>query len=78
MKSRKRLDIALDVLEAIRRHDDRFILFAKTKMPWEYPWIWRRPGELEQTQAALERIQNAPLLRARSCSTSSVRTSGPG
>ncbi len=62
-EARKRLDIALDVLEAIRRHDDRFILFAKTKMPWEYPWIWRRPGEIEQTQAALQRIQNAPRLQ---------------
>ena len=38
-------------------------LFAKTKMPWEYPWIWRRPGEIEQTQAALQRIQNAPRLQ---------------
>jgi glycosyltransferase involved in cell wall biosynthesis len=62
-ESRKRLDIALDVLEAVRRDDDRFMLFAKTKMPWEYSWIWRRPGEAEHSQATLRRIQGDPLLR---------------
>jgi glycosyltransferase involved in cell wall biosynthesis len=39
------------------------VLFAKTKMPWEYPWVWARPGEPEQTHATLHRIQNARLLR---------------
>ena len=62
-ESRKRFDIALDVLESVRRRDDRFMLFAKTKMPWEYSWIWRRPGEMQQTQSYLRRIQNAPRLR---------------
>ena len=62
-ESRKRFDIALDILEAVRREDDRFVLFAKTKLPWEYPWIWARPGEHEQTHATLDRIQNARLLR---------------
>jgi glycosyltransferase involved in cell wall biosynthesis len=62
-ESRKRLDIALDVLERVRERDDRFMLFAKTKMPWEYDWIWRRPGEPEQTRAVLDRVQNVPRLR---------------
>lgn len=62
-ESRKRLDIALDVLESVRRRDERFMLFAKTKMPWEYDWIWRRPGEIEATQSALQRIQKSPRLR---------------
>ena len=62
-ESRKRFDFALDVLESVRSRDDRFMLFAKTKMPWEYSWIWQRPGEIQQTQAYLQRIQNAPRLR---------------
>ena len=62
-ESRKQFDIALDVLDSVRRRDDRFMLFAKTKMPWQYSWIWRRPGEIERTQEYLERIQNVPRLR---------------
>jgi glycosyltransferase involved in cell wall biosynthesis len=62
-ESRKRFDIALDVVEAVRRRDERFVLFAKTKMPWEYPWIYRRPGEPEHARAVLRRIQGSPGLR---------------
>lgn len=60
---RKRFDLALDVLEEVRRHDRRFLLFAKTKMPWDYSWIWRRPGEPETTDAYLRRIQVSEGLR---------------
>jgi glycosyltransferase involved in cell wall biosynthesis len=62
-EARKRFDLALDVIEEVRRHDERFRLFAKTKMPWEYSWIWRRPGEPETTDAYLRRIQASPRLR---------------
>ena len=60
---RKRFDLALDVLEEVRRHDPRFRLFAKTKMPWDYPWIWRREGEPQTTDAYLRRIQVSDRLR---------------
>ena len=60
----------------IRRHDDRFILFAKSKMPWEYPWIWRRPGEQRTDSRRRSGGSRTPRgCRARSCSTSSVPTS---
>jgi glycosyltransferase involved in cell wall biosynthesis len=62
-ETRKRFDLALDVLEQVRRHDPRFRLFAKTKMPWDYAWIWRRPGEPEATDAYLRRIQVTEKLR---------------
>ena len=62
-ETRKRFDLALDVLEEVRRHDPRFRLFAKTKMPWDYAWIWRRPGEPETTDAYLRRIQVSERLR---------------
>ncbi len=62
-ESRKRFDLALDVLEEVRRHDERYLLFAKTKMPWDYGWIWRRPGEPEHIDQSLRRIQTAPRLR---------------
>jgi glycosyltransferase involved in cell wall biosynthesis len=32
-------------------------------MPWDYAWIWRRPGEPETTDAYLRRIQVSERLR---------------
>ncbi|HEY6295259.1 MAG TPA: glycosyltransferase family 1 protein, partial [Streptosporangiaceae bacterium] len=43
--SRKRLDLALDVLEELRREDDRYLLFVKSGMPWEHWWVWQNPAE---------------------------------
>ncbi|HEX6867306.1 MAG TPA: glycosyltransferase [Candidatus Limnocylindrales bacterium] len=59
---RKRFDLALDILEQLRREDDRFVLFAKTKMPWEYAHIWARPDEVEHARSVMARIQTSPLL----------------
>jgi glycosyltransferase involved in cell wall biosynthesis len=61
--SRKRLDLALDVLEELRRDDDRYLLYVKSSMPWEHWWIWQLPTEREHYSAALRRVQRSPLLR---------------
>jgi glycosyltransferase involved in cell wall biosynthesis len=61
--SRKRLDLALDVLEELRRDDDRYLLYVKSGMPWDLWWIWRKPEERGHYVAALHRIQRSPLLR---------------
>jgi glycosyltransferase involved in cell wall biosynthesis len=61
--SRKRLDLALDVLEELRREDDRYLLFIKSGMPWEHWWVWQNPAEREHYATALRRIQRSPLLR---------------
>jgi glycosyltransferase involved in cell wall biosynthesis len=61
--SRKRLDLALDVLEELRRTDERYQLFVKSKMPWELWWVWKNPAEREHYQDALRRVQRSPLLR---------------
>ncbi len=61
--SRKRLDLALDVLEEVRRADDRYLLFIKSGMPWEHWWVWQNPAEREHNAAALRRVQRSPLLR---------------
>lgn len=60
---RKRLDVALDVLEVLRRNDPRYVLFAKTKMPWDYWWIWKRDEERAHLDAAFKRIQQSPMLQ---------------
>jgi glycosyltransferase involved in cell wall biosynthesis len=61
--SRKRLDLALDVLEELRRDDDRYLLYVKSGMPWELWWVWQNPAEREHYSAALRRVQRSPLLR---------------
>lgn len=55
--SRKRLDLGLDVLAALRRRDPRYTLRVKSKLPWEYWWIWKKDEERDHYTAALRRIR---------------------
>ncbi|MGE5292330.1 MAG: hypothetical protein ACM3ML_35115 [Micromonosporaceae bacterium] len=61
--SRKRLDLALDVLAELRRDDERFMLFVKSTMPWDHWWIWKKADERAHYEQAAHRIQRDPLLR---------------
>ncbi len=61
--SRKRLDRALDVLSSLRRRDDRFLLFVKSKYPWDYWWIWNKEEERDHYEAVLNRVRRDPSLR---------------
>ena len=61
--SRKRVDLALDVLAELRRDDERYMLYVKSGMPWDHWWIWQKPEERGHYAAALHRIQRSPLLR---------------
>jgi glycosyltransferase involved in cell wall biosynthesis len=60
---RKRLDLALDVLEELRRDDDRYQLFVKSGMPWELWWVWSHQEERQHYFDAFRRVQRSPLLR---------------
>jgi glycosyltransferase involved in cell wall biosynthesis len=60
--SRKRLDLAVDVLEELRLRDPRFTLFVKSKLPWEYWWIWKRREERRYFERLFQRIRRSPLL----------------
>jgi glycosyltransferase involved in cell wall biosynthesis len=59
---RKRPDLAVDVLEHLRREDPRFTLFVKSKLPWDLPWIWNRGEERKLFEALFRRIRRSPLL----------------
>ena len=61
--ARKRMDLALDVLARLRRDDPRYALFAKTRMPWDYDWIWTLDEERAHFDTVLRRIQTEPELR---------------
>ena len=41
----KRFDRALDILKAVRKKDKRFSLHVRSKMPWEFDYVW---SNLEQ------------------------------
>ncbi|MFZ0387300.1 MAG: hypothetical protein WAL22_16685 [Solirubrobacteraceae bacterium] len=58
----KRLDLALDLLERLRAHDDRFRLIVKGNAPWDYDWMASRETEHRFYEAALARIERSPLL----------------
>jgi glycosyltransferase involved in cell wall biosynthesis len=61
--SRKRLDLALDLLEELRRDDDRYQLYVKSGMPWEHWWVWQHQEERAHYSEAFRRIQRSPLLQ---------------
>lgn len=53
----KRLDLALDVIEHVRQHDDRYRLFIKGKQPGDYPWLMRISAEMDYYTRQYERIE---------------------
>lgn len=59
----KRLDRCLDILEDLRRFDDRYTLYIKSKMPWDVPFIWNKESEKEYYIEQFRRIENSELLR---------------
>ena len=61
--SRKRVDLALDVLAELRRTDDRYLLFIKSGMPWEHWWVWQHQAERDHFDDALRRAQRSGPLR---------------
>jgi glycosyltransferase involved in cell wall biosynthesis len=62
-ESRKRFDLGLDVLEELRRDDDRYQLFVKSGMPWEHWWVWQHQEQRSHFSEAFRRVQRSPLLR---------------
>lgn len=53
---RKRLDLALDVLERVRATDTEYRLIVKGKGPQDYPWMANRPAEMDWYQRQYDRI----------------------
>lgn len=53
----KRLDLALDVIEQVRWHDNRYRLFIKGKQPHDYPWLMRIPEEMDYYRRQYQRIE---------------------
>ncbi len=60
---RKRMDRGLEVLARLRRKDRRYQMYVKTKLPWEYPWIWSNVEEQEHFAQVFRRINSDPDLQ---------------
>ncbi|MDD7911502.1 hypothetical protein PUV47_16340 [Pseudovibrio exalbescens] len=61
--ARKRLDRALDLLEALLEEDNRYCLRVKGKHPLEYDWLLKREDEREYYRNVFERINSNSRLR---------------
>jgi glycosyltransferase involved in cell wall biosynthesis len=61
--SRKRFDLALDLLARLRREDRRFTLAVRSTMPWHNPYARTDAGERAYLTRCLERIDHDPWLR---------------
>lgn len=60
---RKRLDLALDVLAALRAQDGRYSLSVRMPAPWQVQYVARRKDELAYFSRCYQRIETDPLLR---------------
>lgn len=61
--SLKRLDRSLDILEELRKTDQRYTLYIKSKMPWDVPFIWSKEEERNYYSKQLHRIENSKWLK---------------
>jgi glycosyltransferase involved in cell wall biosynthesis len=69
---RKRPDRALSILRAVNEGlvsahipGPPFLLSLKSALPWELPWVWRRPEERIAYRALFDEIAQDPALRGR-------------
>lgn len=60
LPARKRLDLAVDLLEKLWKKDSRYKLFIKSKLPEELPWLMAREKERKYYTDLFERINQAP------------------
>lgn len=62
---RKRLDLALDLIENLRKIDDEWKLIVKGKLPHDYPWMMgeSRRSELQYYDKQYSRIRKSRYLK---------------
>jgi glycosyltransferase involved in cell wall biosynthesis len=59
---RKRPDLGVEILARLRRRDRRYRLAIKSKMPWDYWWIWRKPEERAEAERLFHRLHDDPVV----------------
>tara|TARA_B110001452_G_scaffold267604_1_gene278399 strand:+ start:4802 stop:10123 length:5322 start_codon:yes stop_codon:yes gene_type:complete len=62
---RKRIDLALDLLEELLYSDDRYSLKVVGKGPDDYKWLLNRPEEKEYYDLISKRLESNPILASK-------------
>ena len=57
---RKRPDLTVQILDRLRRVDRRYALYFKSRMPWEYWWLWERTRERNYFTKFFQKFENSP------------------
>lgn len=60
----KRPDRAVQVLAEILKHDPRYVLHFKGRLPWEYPYVWNNPIQRRQYLEVFSAVAQNPQLRS--------------
>ena len=60
---RKRFDLALDILQELRKEDEGYTIRVKGKRPEEFAWMASRPDEMAWYEEQYRRIDEDPLLQ---------------
>jgi len=63
--ARKRIDLALDLLEELLQHDLRYKLKVVGKNPEEYDWLMKRDDERKYYETIRTRLESNPHLKSR-------------
>lgn len=60
----KRPDLAVDVLENLLAHDERYMLHLRGRAPWRFSWLWyKNLAEVDSYRHLYQRIGSSPQLR---------------
>ncbi len=55
---RKAPHIALDIFKKLKHIDNRYKIYMKGRMPWEYDWLWKREEEKEYYEKFFYKIDH--------------------
>lgn len=60
----KRPDLAVDILESLLAHDDRYMLHLRGRAPWRFSWLWNKNlVEVDAYRQLYRRIGGSSQLR---------------
>lgn len=59
----KRPDRAIDLIEVLLAHDDRFYLYIKSRMPWDYPYVWKDKNQRYAYLDMFRRVRDSETLQ---------------
>ncbi len=55
----KRPDLALELLQRLRKSDSRYSLSVKGRFPWEYGWLWSDPAERAYYESWFDEVRRS-------------------